>query len=218
MSGTGAWRVLYAVVLALLVGCGESPECSEEVSCGFGENCVEGVCTGATCATSAQCEMESHCASGSCVSGCQQDDDCYPGDACNAEGTCVTASCRDSHLDCAFKEFCNTATGECYEASGYYCGSCLDDDDCGGNGNMCLGFGFYGDFCGVTCETESDCPSSFTCVNVVDGNGNALGSQCITYCWLYMEGPPAPQASSPVSLPQVRSADLSMGTCPVDAR
>jgi len=198
------WKLMI-LILPLMAGCGEKAECSEALACaGFGEVCVAGSCVVQNCATSAQCDMENHCLQGECTPGCSKDTDCYPGNICSLEtSTCEQAPCRSTTLDCGFKEFCNTATGECYEANGYYCGECVDDGDCGGNGNMCLGFGAYGDFCGVTCEVEEDCPQSFTCVGISDGNGNQITKQCITYCWLYITddddgaaagGPPSGQA------------------------
>lgn len=193
-----------ALSLALLLGLGlggcnnEPQECSENVPCGFGDVCVEGTCVGKSCATSADCPMEYTCGGdGECAQGCANNDDCYPGDACNTEtSTCEQAACRSTTLDCAFGEFCNTVEGSCYPASGYYCKECFDDDDCGGNNNTCLGWGANGNFCGVTCEGESDCPSGYTCVDVGSG-GQAEYKQCITYCWLYItDSPPPPGAEA----------------------
>jgi len=192
-----SWSVRISLLMFFwlaLLGCNkESVECTEEQPCGFGETCQEGVCVGSTCATSAQCGMEQYCNSGTCSEGCEGNEDCYPGDACNSEtATCETATCTNSHVDCAFKEYCNSVTGDCYDASGYFCQSCQADEDCGGGGNMCLSFGFERDFCGVYCEAESDCPSGFTCVSISDGVGNVVSQQCITYCWLYEDGRPIP--------------------------
>lgn len=217
-----ALAALVLPVLLLLGGCNSEPsECSEELPCGFGEVCIEGTCEGKTCATSADCPMEYTCAGGECATGCASNDDCYPGDACNTEvGSCQPASCRSTTLDCAFGEFCNTVEGSCYPASGYYCKECLGDDDCGGNGNTCLGWGAYGNFCGVTCDTESDCPSGYTCVDVGSG-GSAEFKQCITYCWLYItdDGPPpepgaaragAPGAPVPVPLEAPEACEIEV--------
>jgi len=193
--------MLFALV-GVLSGCGDKDvQCSEDVACSFGEVCIDGTCSSKNCATSADCPMETTCAGGSCTAGCANDDDCYPGDACDTtQGQCAEASCRSTTLDCGFKEFCNTVTGECYEASGYYCLECFDDDDCGGNDNTCLSWGAYGNFCGVTCDTESDCPSGFTCIDVGSG-GSAEFKQCVTYCWLYInddqKAPPAGELPSP---------------------
>ena len=188
-------RLLAALALTATLGCrGEPDACSEDRPCGFGETCVDGACEAKACVTSSQCGMEQYCDDGDCRAGCEVDGDCYPGDACDSElRTCGPAVCRESKLDCDYKEFCDTASGDCYEASGYYCRACVTDEDCGGNGNLCLGWGVNGDFCGVTCTRESDCPSGFTCLAVTDDAGNPLASQCITYCWLYEDDDGAPK-------------------------
>lgn len=178
------------IPLLLLLACGKTEyECSEEVACGFGETCLEGQCVSRTCATSAQCGMEQHCVGGACVSGCEDNADCYPGDQCETEtSTCVAESCDDTREDCGFQQFCNGATGECYDAGGYYCHACQDDGDCGGNGNLCLSLGdASSNYCGVTCSSDADCPNSYTCAGVSDLSGNIVAYQCITYCWLYSE-------------------------------
>lgn len=180
-----------------LVGCNKTEaECSETVPCGFGETCQEGVCVSQTCATSAQCEMETHCSKGSCVDGCAEDSDCFPGDICDLEsGTCQAGACTDSHIDCDFKEFCNGVTGECAEASGIYCKSCELNSECGGNGNVCMHWGLQRDFCGVSCEVESDCPSGFSCMDWNDTETGRIVRQCATYCWLYIDDRPIPPGS-----------------------
>ena len=182
---------LLSLLPSLLLSCGDPPECDAERPCqGFGQVCVEGACQSHACATSASCPMESHCEGGQCEAGCAQDTDCYPGDACDpATGTCAEAACTDSHLDCAFQEFCDETAGECYAAEGYWCRPCVTNEDCGGNGNLCLGWGDNGDFCGVSCTGDVDCPSGYTCTVIDDAAGNPLGSQCITWCWLYEDLP-----------------------------
>jgi hypothetical protein len=166
-------------------------ECSENVPCtGFGETCVKGKCEAQSCANNSQCGMEQYCEDGSCASGCTEDTDCYPDSFCNTEKKkCEASGCRSTTLDCDFQQFCDVSTGECYDASGYYCRECLSDEECGGNGNTCLSWGIYGSFCGVTCETETDCPSGYNCIGLTDSSGNVVSKQCITYCWLYGEDP-----------------------------
>ncbi len=192
---------LPALLGLSLAGCANKDavqECSETEPCDDFANCVDGRCERRMCSTSADCGMEAFCASdGRCEGGCQGADDCYPGDVC-AEGQCVSGGCRSTSLDCGFNEFCDTTTGDCYEAGGYYCEPCTQESDCGGNGNLCLNLGGgYGSFCGVTCESEGDCPSGYTCNPIGDEFGNVFTYQCITYCWLYIddaEGPPGPAA------------------------
>lgn len=172
------------LLFAFLLGCPqEKTECSEEVACGFGSVCIEGVCEAQSCATSDQCGIEQYCSDSTCVEGCQLDSDCMFGDLCDTDlGTCAPGACTDTKLDCGFGEFCSPA-GECYEAGGYFCEPCGDDGDCGGGGNMCLN----GGYCGVTCESDNDCPGGFDCLPVQDYNGNIVANQCFTYCWLYEE-------------------------------
>lgn len=193
-----------SVLLLVLSACNTvEPECSESVACDFGAICVDGQCLVQSCSTSAQCPMEHFCDRGGCTPGCADDVDCYPGDACNtALETCEQKECRDTRLDCGYKQWCNELTGDCYDASGYYCRECNGDADCGGNGNYC-----YNGYCGVTCATDTDCPSGFSCLAFVDNSGNVQFYQCYTYCWLYEDAveqgadlprPVVPPAADPI--------------------
>ena len=195
---------------AWLMGCKtEAPECSETIPCGFGETCQAGTCVSQSCANSTQCEMESFCDKGQCIDGCQTEMDCYPGDVCNLDSqTCESAHCTDSHIDCDFKEFCNVTTGDCVEASGIYCKECEINSDCGGNGNVCMHWGLQRDFCGVSCEADSDCPSGFTCTDWNDSETGQVVRQCATYCWLYIDERPIPPGNI--------NATMDIGTeCPI---
>ncbi len=182
-------------LLAALSGCGgqeEGPSCSEDVPCPFGSVCISGACQPVQCATSAQCAMEQYCDDGTCVDGCQEDTDCYAGDACNPDTrTCEPAACEDTRLDCAFGEFCNAFTGECYEAGGYFCASCVSDDDCGGGSNLC-----YGGTCLVTCDGDSDCPAGFTCLGL-SLSGNVLEYYCYALCDVAGDARSAPPPAPP---------------------
>ncbi|MCB9777006.1 MAG: hypothetical protein H6742_00415 [Alphaproteobacteria bacterium] len=174
--------------LMLVLACGSPTECDEATPCGFGAVCVEGGCVQATCATSAQCPMESHCDGGACAAGCGDDLDCFPGDACQPDGSCASAECEDGRVDCAFGEFCDTDRGDCVDAGDPYCAQCRSDADCG-DGNLCYGWGDNGDWCAVACHSEQDCPAGYSCSVLGDGAGNPIGSYCITWCWLYAEDP-----------------------------
>lgn len=171
------WAILF-----FLLGCTKEVECSETKACPFGSSCVEGKCEAQSCVTSEQCPIESYCKDYQCQVGCQSDADCRFGDKCNAESSaCEGQACSDTRTDCAFGEFCGV-DGGCYEAGGYYCRGCSDDGDCGGNGNLCLS-----GYCGVTCDSDKDCPNGYDCLPVTDINGNVYVYQCWTYCWLYEE-------------------------------
>lgn len=203
--------------LLFFAGCATEPECTAEVLCPFGEVCVEGFCEEIPCSTSEQCAMEETCVDRQCVPGCSSDNDCYPGDACDARTlTCEPRGCRETSLDCGFKEFCNTASGDCYEAGDYYCRECSSDESCGGNGNLCLNFGGGYEYCGVTCESDDDCPSGFGCYPIGDGTGQIISYQCYTYCWLYEDiDDDFLRGQRPIPVP----ADPGLGAvCPVEAQ
>ena len=175
------WFVVFA--MGMLLSCQSEYECDEDRACGFGETCVEGVCQGKSCVTSADCDMQSHCNAGECSAGCAADTDCYAGEACNLDlATCEEAQCEDSHLDCGFNEFCDTSSGECREAGGYYCMACASNDDCGIRG-MCNNYGAYGSFCVIECETISDCPSGYSCEPGTRPDAT-ITNYCVASCWL----------------------------------
>jgi hypothetical protein len=126
-----------------------------------------------------QCGIEQYCsADNTCVGGCEVDGDCMFGDTCT-DGACVASECTDTHLDCSLGEFCSP-NGECYEAGGYYCRDCEETEDCGGGGNYC-----YAGYCGVECESQSDCPAGYGCIGLYDINGNVVTHICFTACWLF---------------------------------
>ena len=171
------------MIWLLLLSC-SSPErggaeCNGEKLCGWGETCINGYCEQGTCATSAQCPIEQWCDAGTCVEGCRNDDDCPVGNRCDvADRSCQPLACQDTQIDCGFREYCDTTTGECFDAGEQFCRPCERDDQCG-EGNLC-----FADFCGVDCNDRA-CPSGFDCIPFRDDLGNIQTYQCITYCWLY---------------------------------
>jgi len=214
MARTVMGWVCWLGVLLWLGGCtgGSQSECSAEQGCEFGELCIEGQCISGRCSTSSQCPMEYHCSQRNCVAGCEADTDCLPGFRCDTDaGSCVDAPCVDSSVDCGFREFCNTLTGECYDAGGQYCKPCDRDNeelDCG-SGNVC-----FAGYCGVDCSEGRECPSGFDCYPFQDETGNIVTWQCITYCWLYEDYDPGAFAKSP---PPYAGLVLDLeDSCPTD--
>jgi hypothetical protein len=217
------------VVLATFtLGCNQKVvgECDEETPCPGFSSCVDGECIVRKCSTSADCGMEAFCDNGECAVGCSANSDCYPGDACNSEGACVTAGCRETSVDCEFGQYCDPNSGDCYNASGLLCSQCGDNGDCGGDGNQCINFGSYGSYCGATCSYDSDCPAGYMCLGLRDEFGNIVTTQCITYCWLYIgqdapEGPPSPSEAQAL-LDQRPMVDLYDGVpldeCPAEVQ
>ncbi|TNE89903.1 MAG: hypothetical protein EP330_10050 [Deltaproteobacteria bacterium] len=173
--------------LALLAGCSGTTAvgaCSEDTPCtGFGEVCIRGECVVGTCTTNADCPIENRCTERECEPGCDRDNDCYPGSSCDTElHECVEDACEETRVDCGYREFCNTLTGDCYDAGEQYCRPCTagsEDQDCG-QGNECIG-----GFCGVDCADGRACPGGFECYSFSDSAGNIVAYQCWTYCWLY---------------------------------
>ena len=183
-------RGILFLGLGLATGCPTTFECDENTACGFGETCQGGVCVETRCASSAQCPMESYCLNGECLPGCAQDDDCYPGSSCDLDlRTCAEDACVDTEVDCGYREFCNTATGDCYDAGEQYCKFCDEDSECG-EGNYC-----YGHYCGVDCSDGQECPGGFECFPFTDDVGNIVAYQCWTYCWLYEDVEPGAELS-----------------------
>jgi len=185
-------RLLTAVLVLTACKAHPKPVCDEQTPCGIGQSCKLGQCVEERCANSSQCPMESYCYQGDCLPGCTEEDDCYPGSTCDVENqTCIAEQCTDTQVDCGFKQFCNTATGECYDAGGQYCKFCNEDAECG-DGNVC-----YAHYCGVDCSGGQECPEGFECIPFQDTSGNIVTYQCFTYCWLYEDYDPGSFATAP---------------------
>jgi hypothetical protein len=204
--------VLWSVLLVVgLGGCTNKFECDAETPCDFGYTCLAGFCEESACATSAQCPMEQHCDSNrKCVPGCENSGDCYPGFYCETDsGECLEEACVDSHVDCGYREYCNPATGECYDAGGDFCKPCEPEEDNCAAGNLC-----WAGYCAVSCDEGRECPSGFECALFVNEVGLPVGNYCITYCWLYEDYEPgsfatAPPVESPLPVaPEVDPTDL----------
>lgn len=173
--------------LLLLAGCPQQFECSADLPCAsISETCQAGTCVVKRCANSGQCPMESYCSQGECLPGCVDPSDCYPGATCDIDTkTCADVACEDTQIDCGYRQFCNKATGDCYDAGDQYCKFCdYQPGECGGT-NLC-----YAHYCGVDCSQGQPCPSGFECTPFTDDAGNITTYQCFTYCWLYEDYQP----------------------------
>jgi hypothetical protein len=195
-------RLLLVFFTMFVVACGgRTFECSADQPCsGFRETCVDGACVSRGCSSNLDCPMEQVCSNRTCEPGCASDRDCYPGDVCNVvDGECEPRGCIDTHVDCNFKQFCNSLTGECYDAGGVYCRPCHPANrinDCNGgdpNGtNQC-----WNRHCTVDCSNGRECPSGFECFPFGDSSGNITTWQCLTYCWLYDDVPSSEWVPAP---------------------
>ena len=161
-------KVLIALLTLILTSCVENPSgeklasglsCENSAECPDGELCLERSCQAVGCVTSLDCDLEQYCSDNfECESGCNNDEDCYAGDACDTtQGVCETYGCRDTVLDCEVGQYCNPTTLECYEDTR---GHCM---------NLC------------TWDDLSFPPSDGLCVNYSGGSGtcqaNAFGQQ-----------------------------------------
>lgn len=177
--------MILALVSLLAWGC-KSKECEQNLNCASSEVCMEGQCVARTCMDSSTCPMEHFCNadSGTCTAGCEYDRDCYPYHRCDTSGQCVENGCRDTELDCALGQYCNTLTGECYDAGGAYCHTCKVDSDCGGT-NYCLDIGSPDGsrYCLVDCSLGQECPRGYSCVSIIDSGQNVVGEGCYARCW-----------------------------------
>ena len=62
------------------------------------------------------------------------------------------------------------------------CDPCRKNADCnedGKSGNLCVGFGKPGSFCGVQCELDKDCPIGYECGTVTDATTGKKSNQCV---------------------------------------
>ena len=125
----------------------------------------------------------------------------FPGEfgyPCDGNEDCLSGFCVDSEQGKVCTEVCleNCPQGwECTQVSGlggdviYICVSkfanlckpCTSSEQCnagGLDGNACVDAGGAGLFCGVACEENLDCPTGYTCNDVVLESG-AESKQCI---------------------------------------
>ncbi len=184
-------RVLLTLLFALtLFGCGEEQECTEQTDCADGFICAQsGSCVQQSCSSSLDCPIQTWCnnESAQCEGGCLNDRDCLPTESCDQEQRqCVAPGCRDTVLDCNFGEFCDTVSGRCVPAGGFYCAQCETSEDCGSSNNWCVRLGGSSQtYCGVDCSGGQGCPQGYTCGRVRTTGDVTVAYQCFAPCWEY---------------------------------
>lgn len=172
-------RLLKTVLLAAAValsGCSgeEATPCADNTACAEGQACIDEVCTDVTCLTSADCDIQQYCTGDfECASGCDQDADCFAGQACNTDAnTCEAYGCRDTQLDCNYGERCDVTTGSCYVAEQMCTNNCdYFSPSCPSN-QSCAVSSLFG-----TCDAASGggCPSGSPCAIVEVDEGSNCG-------------------------------------------
>ena len=126
------------------------------LQCNPGEGCFLDKCT-----DNAQCQSGwcvEHMGDGVCTQVCQEE--CPQGWSCKqvgGDGPDITWVCISSYAN--------------------LCKPCADSGDCksvGAAEDVCVPYGDEGSFCGGACESDSDCPWGFSCL---DG-GEGISKQC----------------------------------------
>lgn len=192
--------ILFAGLFALVsTGCSKEDKavaCEVNSDCQLGEACINGECGNPECLTSADCPLSEYCNTDyRCAAGCEGDADCVSGETCN-DGNCAPAGCRDTDLDCAYGEYCDVTTGQCYDADGV-CDDCDpgSDTDCFGDTERgpCSAAGGCpsGQECYVAeydssfiCSRDADCEGDEVCSEINFGGGVVEGPYCLrTACY-----------------------------------
>ena len=178
-------RLLASFLLFLslvLAGCGKSNKdgsCTYHSDCADGELCRDSTCKAVECKSAEDCGFGRYCdGQFFCQDGCANDKGCAAGETCNAEKhTCKSYGCRSTELDCAYGQYCDTTTGECYEATEPLCKSCdisNTSDECGSSA-LC----FYTE--GDTCSSNADCEAGYDCVTR-GGTSRCVSAFCLNEC------------------------------------
>ena len=142
-------------LILLLFACLPDPECVDHGDCQERQACRGGTCFDVGCTDGSHCPIEHRCtANYECRPGCDEDDDCLAGYACE-DRSCVIAECESAELDCSIGELC--AEGACERLDGL-CATCEEDSDCA-EGLTCYSLERFDD----RCETDDDCADGYTC-------------------------------------------------------
>ena len=123
---------------------------------------------------------------GQFLAPCTGDNDCDSGICIeNADGKVCTKNCGDCPLGYKCGEYAvpgGDKTFVCLPRFKHLCDPCNTNTDCnssGENGNVCMGFGAAGSFCGAQCdEIKPDCPKGYDCQAVLDGVTGLQSHQC----------------------------------------
>jgi hypothetical protein len=117
---------------------------------------------------------------------CTKDDQCHAGFCIQTpDGQQCTINCQD---ECPFGWECVLHTPSLPDqvyicAPGFLslCRPCKTNDDCWVNGidagESCVVYGAAGNYCGGSCQDDSDCPNGYSCATAQDVTGDAV-TQC----------------------------------------
>ena len=194
------------------------PGCSDDAGCPVGQVCNKARCadpcqTDADCILPELCQEDGHCKDpdacetwlecppehychkddGTCVAGCQLDDQCADASKVCEAGTCVPKGCQHNY-QCAFEQECDADSGECVPMTRPHCSACdasaQDAAQCDGEPNLCVTFqddqgAALGDYCILTCDSDpiDGCPHGYGCEHIEAPDAGIDGYYCVRQCW-----------------------------------
>lgn len=152
-------------------------QCENHAQCPSGRSCLNNRCRQVDCLSSFDCPLREVCNPDSlCVSGCNQDSDCFPGETCS-QAQCVPYECRTSQLDCQIGERC--IDQKCIEVEPSPCDPCTYTDWEQGIGDQreCVIVSYNRT---IPCDWRLDegCPDTMSCYPA-DGVGLVDEGVCI---------------------------------------
>ena len=138
------------------------------------------------------CETNSDCPSGFCI----------PVEGMDTPFVC-TVTCFD---DCPLDWGCRGVAGSspdvifiCVPLIETVCNPCLEHTDCNVAGDLCVALA-EGSFCGQDCNMGEECPSGYSCQEVMDENETSLGKQCLPDNGSCLCGPETDFMNDPLDL------------------
>ncbi len=151
--------------------------------CNNNGDCLGGVCN--TDTNACECETDAHClidgevcdpVTRACVTGCVDDDECGPDEACSLNNACVAAQCT-SNGDCGGGEVCS-ANHSC--TSGQAGTACTNDTQCADSSYCDLtSFRCRDGALFDACDPNADgCNDGLSCVGDGVCSDGALGRPC----------------------------------------
>lgn len=132
--------------------------CQTNSDCNQSQVCNQSTGTCVDCNVNIDCPVNMFCnqQSHQCVTGCEVDSNCSPGNICS-NGLCVPGCTNNNN--CALGLVCDTDTSTCVQ--------CITNANCSGNTPLCNPVTHL---CGA-CITNSQCPQGQTCNGGICGAG-----------------------------------------------
>jgi hypothetical protein len=117
---------------------GINPQCKNDSDCvnnSKNKVCKDGICV--ECKKDNDCQSDEICKGYRCIAGCRKDEDCSSGMICVAN--------------------------KCIKGNKGICQRCTHDKECGGSNDRCLPYSSNVSYCGIQCQSHSDCGNNYCC-------------------------------------------------------